>query len=527
MHEKIIVILRFRDLVTETGATIARHKDVIEKNNYVWWGWWNKGNEQTPEDEFNALGGKFRNKPQYVYLMDSGQEKLYKAKCHGIDCLKGEKKESPDKENTPAYYNTQKYYAWFKFSEIEECNDDEVRQYTYEKVDSLLVEKHSNYEKFYGKRVYSIKELIQQNRTIWFVRPYNEKTDSDFEIQLLNASVVEPHDFSDKYFETGSDTLLWLSDLHFGMSKDAFKVKMENATDVTLTTHIKNAYGDLDRIGGLIITGDITSRGKPEGFITAGEFIADLNSNITKKLTSENIIFCPGNHDFIRKNEILGDTEIPETIMDNPDNACAYQEFYRSIHNLLPNEYMACGRRLLMSTGRTGEIVALNSLILQQYKNFEGHGFLSDGQLNYVADKMGWKEHVPTNCIRIAIMHHHYMPACLVEAIDVKRPSSVVYDAERLMQWLAKYDIKLLLHGHKHQSFVSKIGHFDSSQKEIDEEKLKNIYVIGMGGTGAPGCENKISTLKFENNEIEVKFFRIYADNSEADKCVQTVYIPI
>ena len=124
-------------------------------------------------------------------------------------------------------------------------------------------------------------------------------------------------------------------------------------------------------------------------------------------------------------------------------------------------------------------------------------------------------------------MHHHYMPACLVEAIDVKRPSSVVYDAERLMQWLAKYDIKLLLHGHKHQSFVSKIGHFDSSQKEIDEEKLKNIYVIGMGGTGAPGCENKISTLKFENNEIEVKFFRIYADNSEADKCVQTVYIPI
>lgn len=53
---------------------------------------------------------------------------------------------------------------------------------------------------------------------------------------------------------------------------------------------------------------------------------------------------------------------------------------------------MACGRRLLMSTGRTVEIVALNSLILQQYKDFEGYGFLSDKQLEYVANKMGWKE---------------------------------------------------------------------------------------------------------------------------------------
>ncbi len=95
-------------------------------------------------------------------------------------------------------------------------------------------------------------------------------------------------------------------------------------------------------------------------------------------------------------------------------------EFYSSIHNLNPNEYMACGRRLLMSTGRTVEIVALNSLILQQYKDFEGHGFLSDKQLEYVANKMGWEENVQTNSVRIVIMHHHYMPTCLVEQVDVK-----------------------------------------------------------------------------------------------------------
>lgn len=469
------VILRFRDLVTENNVTIARHKDMIDKKGYVWWGWWNKGNEKLPFEEFCVLKGEIESKPKYFYLMDSGQEKLYKAECLDIKCSGSDKILSPELECTPNYYNEQKYYAWFKFDKIEECEADEVKNYTYVKVDSLFVENHSNYEKFYEKRVYNIKEMIQQNRTIWFVRNYNENDDSDYEIQLLNSSVVEPHDFSDKYFETGSDTLLWLSDLHFG-TDDVFKVKMAKETDVTLTAHIRNAYNDLNKVGGLIITGDITSLGKPEGFTKAEEFIVDLNRNLTRKLISENIIFCPGNHDFVRKNEMLGNG-VPEKVSENPDSISAYKEFYSSIHNLNPNEYMACGRRLLMSTGRTVEIVALNSLILQQYKDFEGHGFLSDKQLEYVANKMGWEENVQTNSVRIVIMHHHYMPTCLVEQVDVKKPSSVVYDAERLVQWLAKYDIKLLLHGHKHQSFVSKIGHFDNSIYEIDEDRMKNIYV--------------------------------------------------
>lgn len=519
------VILRFRDLVTENDATIAIHKDVINKKGYVWWGWWNKGNEKAPFDEFCVLKGEIENQPKYFYLMDSGQEKLYKAKCAEIKCSENDKIQSPELEYTPNYYNTQKYFAWFKFDAVEECNIDEVRDYTYVKVDSLFVGNCSNYEKFYGKRIYNIKELIQQNRTIWFVRNYDENDDSDYEIKLLNANVVEPHDFSDKYFETGSDTLLWLSDLHFG-TDDVFKVKVENETDVTLTAHIRNAYNDLDKLGGLIITGDITSLGKSEGFAKAKEFIVDLNRNLVKSLVSENIIFCPGNHDFLRKNVMLG-SGVPEKVSENPDSIKAYKEFYSSIHNLNPNEYMACGRRLLMSTGRTVEIVALNSLLLQQYKDFEGHGFLSEKQLDYVAKSMGWKENVETNSVRIAIMHHHYMPTCLVEQVDVKKPSSVVYDAERLVQWLARYDIKLLLHGHKHQSFVSKVGHFNNSVNKINEDELKNIYVVGMGGTGAHNCENKISTLTFHKNEIELKFFRIYADNTETDKCVQIVHIPI
>lgn len=519
------IILRFRDLVTENGVTIKRHKDMIDKNGYVWWGWWKKGNEEIPFNEFAVLGCLVKETPRYFYLMDSGQEKLYMAKCSGVECKQSEKIKSPDKNYTPRYYNDKSYYAWFKFEEIKECDLNEVKNFTYVQVDSLFIENSLDYEKFYGKRIYSIKELIQQNRTLWFIREYNERTDSNYEIRLLDANVVEPHDFSHKYYETGSNTLLWLSDLHFD-TDSVFKVKMEEETDITLAKHLNNAYEEFERIGGLIITGDITSCGKREGFIKAKEFIADLNSYLAKKLTSENIVICPGNHDFVRKDEQLDDG-IPEKVSENLDSIRAYKEFYNLIYNLNPNEFMSCGRRLLMLSGRTIEIVALNSLILQQYKDFEGHGYLSEEQLKYVAKKMGWVENPQTNSIRIVIMHHHYLPTCLVEKIDVNKASSVVYDADRLMRWLTKYNVKLLLHGHKHQSYISKVGYFDNSAPEITVDELKDIYVVGMGGTGAHNCENKFAILNFMNHEIELKYFRIYSDNTEPDKCVQTVHIPI
>lgn len=525
------VILRFRDLVTQKDDTINRHKEVIRQKGYVWWGWWSKGNEKVPFEEFWMLKGCVKNEAKILYLMDSGQSKLYKAKCSDIECFSDAEGKSPDLAYTPNYYNDQEYFAWFKLDEIEECNDDEVRKYTYVRVDSLFIGNCSHYNKFYGKRIYSIKEMIQQNRTVWFVRNYDEKNDLDYEIELLNANVLEPHDFSEKYFETGSNTLLWLSDLHFGMD-DSFKIVMENDTDVTLTTHIVNAYKNENKnagiadLCGLIITGDITSHGKPEGFAKAEKFIEDLNRQLGNKLVSENIIFCPGNHDFVIKDKELGSGE-PEMVSKNSESISDYKEFYNSVHNLYPNEFMACGRKLLMSTGRTVEIAALNSLVLQQYKDFEGHGFLSMKQLDYVAAQMGWKEDVEVDSVRIAIMHHHYLPACLIESVDAKRPSSVVYDAESLIQWLAKYNVKILMHGHKHQSFISKIGYFDKSANVIDENMVKDIYVIGMGGTGAAYCENKFSTVKFYKNEIEFKFFHIYADNTEKDKCVQTIHIPI
>ena len=522
------VILRFRDLVTECGGTIEQHKRIIAEKGYVWWGWWNKGHEKLPFDEIVVLTGRVQDNPETFYLLDSGQNKLYKALCTDISRGKNGKEGTPETECTPDYYNVQKYFAWFKFSSIEECDIHEIENYTEIEVESLFLDQNINYKMFYGKKIYNTKELIQQNRTLWFVRKYDANKDADYEIRLLNAHILEPTDFSKRFFETEGNTLLWLSDLHLGTGSE-FSIQMRNATDVTLAEHIRRVLsnsGEEKSIGGLLISGDITNCGMSEGFDQASLLIYDLIQKFDNRVKSENITFCPGNHDFLRKDENIGDN-VPEKVSDNSESVKGYREFYNSIHHLYPNDYMACGRKLLMSSGRTVEIAALNSLILQQYKDFEGHGFISEEQLEFVAEQMGWNKNEETGSTRIVMMHHHYLPVCYMEKVDVKKASSVVYDANRLMKWMAKYDVKLLLHGHKHQSFISKVTCYDDTDTSDIIKTGKDVYVIGMGGTGASGCVNKIAALKFLRDNIELKFYRLNKDNSEQDKCEQSISIPI
>ena len=138
MNEFEKVVLRFRDLVTECGGTIEQHKRIIAEKGYVWWGWWNKGHEKLPFDEIVVLTGRVQDNPETFYLLDSGQNKLYKALCTDISRGKNGKEGTPETECTPDYYNVQKYFAWFKFSSIEECDIHEIENYTEIEVESVL-----------------------------------------------------------------------------------------------------------------------------------------------------------------------------------------------------------------------------------------------------------------------------------------------------------------------------------------------------------------------------------------------------
>lgn len=195
---------------------------------------------------------------------------------------------------------------------------------------------------------------------------------------------------------------------------------MAGKSQATLAQHIYKCIGS-KKLAGLLISGDITSRAESNGFQIAKQLLRDINYEIPTQMNSENILICPGNHDFKRVTINLPADSNPSWIYQNNDSTKDFVEFYHSIYKLKPNQYFASGKKILLSSGHTVEIVALNSLMLQQYPNFDGHGYLSQEQLDYVAEQMGWDDSQNQKAIRIAMMHHHYMPTCYVEVVDVNR----------------------------------------------------------------------------------------------------------
>ena len=514
------VILRFRDLVTTNNGTIENHKSIIEQYGYVWWGWWKKGNEKTPVEEFSFLSSKAKENLIEIFLIDSGQNLVYKATCGDIEIRENTACSSPEPKKTPQYYREQQYFVWFKFMNIEPCEFKELRKFSYVECKDLYVDKNTDYSKFNNKKIFSIQELTQQNRTVWFVRKASEK-DTDNEIILLNSYFVQPTNFSKKYYQASGDTFIWLSDLH---SPDGTFEHKTGQQHLTLAQQLlKELKGQ--SIGGLLISGDITTGAQKEGFEFTKSMLQDVENDLS--LNPENILICPGNHDFIREDKDISTTEHPDYIYKNQSNYKDYEEFYHSIYHLKPNKFCATGKKILLSSGHLVEIVALNSVLLQQYKNFEGHGYLSQEQLDFVAENMGWNTENNKKSIRIVMMHHHYLPASYTETINVGKASSAVYDADRLMSWLTKYNVKLLLHGHKHRSFISQVCYPEDQSKDITDESLKHITVIGMGSTGAQGVENKFATLRFEKESVVVELYRLYGDESSKTSQCQKVNLTL
>lgn len=360
-------ILRFRDLVTGHGGTVDRHNEIVDARGYVWWGWWNKPGEQVPATTFTLFAKALRKGPFQILLLNSGQNKLYQAECKDIKWdPTGTPLASPEADATPKYYGEEKYLAWFKIGRITEAAGEDVKKYSYVQVDDFFVSEKSEYNEFYGKRIYSPEELQQQNRTIWFIRQAH-KDDPSHYVRLLHPNRVAASDFPSNLLVTEHDKLLWLSDLHFG--KHEFPRKSDDMRR-ELWNALQEALKAQFPLAGALMSGDFTWGGQAEGFRQCGEFVRDM-------LTAVNwdnnyfLTICPGNHDFLFSSDPGTAGAAPGRV--SAEARQAYEEFYSRIFYLNPNEYLCCGRRYIINGNILVEIASLNSLLLQQYsEKFQG-----------------------------------------------------------------------------------------------------------------------------------------------------------
>lgn len=520
MDEFSTVILRFRDLVTDRGDTIRRHQSIAGGDKgYVWWGWWHKLGETVPEDAFRKLSDKAEAGGFDLYLLDTGQELLYKAKCSEI-YWDAKLKEIPTKEidATPEYYNKKSYLAWFKLSNFEGVSNPEsvLHGFSYVKVDEFFLSRQSRYTAFYNKQVRSTHELQQQNRTIWFVRPF-ASTDSTHEISLLDPRSITPENFSPDYFESSSRNLLWVSDLHFSVDDHhAFPLKSDDIR-FDLGHQIENVVKGLnmDSIAGLIVSGDITWQAIPEEFEQAKHFVTEgLN---WMPMQSDQIAICPGNHD-LKFSTNPSKKGQPVTIVKD-DYKAAYSKFYQDIFYLAPNRFLSCGRRFLLGKSIPVDIVCLNSSSLQQQKKaFQGQGFIGQEQMNDAAEKMGWQAGAAVSRgIRIVVLHHHILPTTFSERPEPNYMYSVVLDEEALARWIVDHRINMVLHGHMHQPFCAKVSRPINLQEA--EPNWHEFYVLGMGSSGVRQdhlgevAKNTIGLLTFDRRSVTVRVLSVHPVN--------------
>lgn len=115
------LMLRYRDLSVPLGATVSRHRDMIQREGLAMWGWIMRQSEQVPEDMLSALAMSLENEPaQEILLYDSGTCEVRRAQISGLSIFPGGLRiPTPEPRSTPLYMSEALCPVWFHLASIE------------------------------------------------------------------------------------------------------------------------------------------------------------------------------------------------------------------------------------------------------------------------------------------------------------------------------------------------------------------------------------------------------------------------
>ncbi|MEM6722048.1 MAG: metallophosphoesterase [Bacteroidota bacterium] len=304
--------------------------------------------------------------------------------------------------------------------------------------------------------------------------------------------------------------ILHLSDIHFGN----FKYR----NPATLALRIVNSLNDdAKKVDIIIVSGDIfdgrskTLKKDEDNAIDFFKLLIDkLKSKeiCSKRFDEKSVLFVPGNHDLIRdedgekqykkydsfikrfygrkkiKNRIIVDEY--NFIYDFPDKKIAILGFNscRIEADREKEEDLKWINEIDLTSFKDQEKIksSIRKFKEQQF-TWDDFGYIDSVELDNVFEKLTKEIPTYTDYNLIATFHHHFYP--FPERQEKKPDSSFIRNYTEVLDQFQRFNIKLVLHGHKHTPVQRAI-----TDKKYFDNPNSIIYVLAAGSIGCKGVDN-------------------------------------
>lgn len=436
------VVLRYYDFNVET---IKEHVEIIQKANvgYVWWGWWKKSQEQGQLAALEELSTKC---PINIGLVNRTSGEFYSARCEKVVFeLGGAHFATPEIELTPSYYNTSTHPAWFKLSSFQSLSE---------------------------------KEYLEQFAAI----PKGEPTLFIVERRAAGLTLIDEGVEDQELIRTRGNSILHLSDIHFGDDHGYPPIPSSSPLSVhplveAITGAIREAA--LGTPGVVVVSGDFLTKGNPEGYIVAQNFLVAILERLG--LGKEHLVVVPGNHDIS-----ISDYQTAPYRYEPED---PYRNFLKSFYGTSDSKIERL-QHFITPTGWTMNVLSLNSSSIRK-KDYMEYGYVGKDKytpfLEIINERNNGRsaaELIKDKVLNFVVLHHHLLPVQDIDVPEPARPVSIMLDAGQLVSNFQNANIHYVLHGHQHLPFI---GSTARARRDKNTWRACDypLFVLGSGSSGA------------------------------------------
>jgi 3',5'-cyclic AMP phosphodiesterase CpdA len=256
--------------------------------------------------------------------------------------------------------------------------------------------------------------------------------------------------------------IIHLSDTHFGNNYPAFNL-----------TRLKQAINSLSELfmdpnTYFVVSGDITFKGNPSGYIQAKNFF--IETWLKNRGDRKRFLACPGNHDICDKSFEQFDSFLYSIRRDH------LIDLTKEPHSLVEFDNIA--------------FLMINSAYTLDYK----YGLIDCESLKSFLEK----EQSKLNAVqqRVAVIHHHLIG---FQKYDI----STIRNALPFITLMDEFKFNLILHGHQHSQ----------ASLEIGKSKIK-VFSARSFNYPSLGLVNGINLFTYDQNAWDQKQLVLSDDNS-------------